>query len=238
LKFSHFIISSRAVIIMKNETLILGSSSPRRIEMMKNHGLDPIIIKPECDETLPDKIGMEDAVMYLSLKKALEIENLLKTGSYISQDTSKELLDKKPYIIAADTVVFYDGIIGKPIDMDDAFDILSMLSGKMHYVATGVSIVCAGTTVRRSFCEISKVFFKKYTQSELNEYLNTLDPQKKASAKDGTIHIPYEWEDKAGGYAIQGTFGKYIDHIEGDYDNIVGFPWTRIEKEFNYIKSK
>ena len=53
-----------------------------------------------------------------------------------------------------------------------------------------------------------------FSDEELNEYL------------EGS-----EWQDKAGGYAIQGHFGKYIEKIEGDYDNVVGFPWTRIEKE-------
>lgn len=59
---------------MKNENIILASSSPRRIEMMEAHGINPIIIKPDCSETLPANIGMQDAVMFLSLKKALNVE--------------------------------------------------------------------------------------------------------------------------------------------------------------------
>lgn len=195
-------------ITMKDEMIILGSSSPRRIEMMKKHGLDPIIIKPECEEDLPDGIGMEEAVMLLSLRKALWIERLLD-GSF---------LEKSPFIIAADTVVYKDKIIGKPRDRNDAFDILSRLRADSHYVATGVTILRAGCTVRTTFCEVSRVFFKDYTDDELNAYLDT-----------------DEAYDKAGGYAIQGAFGKYIDRIEGDYDNIVGFPWTRIEQEFDNL---
>ena len=66
---------------MKNENIILASSSPRRIEMMEAHGINPIIIKPDCSETLPANIGMQDAVMFLSLKKALNVEAKLLSES-------------------------------------------------------------------------------------------------------------------------------------------------------------
>lgn len=67
---------------------------------------------------------------------------------------------------------------------------------------------------RAGFAEITKVFVKDFSDEELNAYLDTDEPY-----------------DKAGAYAIQGIFSKHIDHIEGDYDNVVGFPWERIEKE-------
>lgn len=198
---------------MKNNVVILASSSPRRIEMMNNHGINPVIIKPVCEETLPEGCGMEDAVLFLSLKKALTVEAEVKKD--------QDLLNKAPYIIAADTVVYKDKIIGKPEDKEDAFNILTSLRGEPHYVATGVSIICAGTAKRCSFCEVTKVYFNDYTDEELDAYLDTDEPY-----------------DKAGAYAIQGTFGKYVDHIEGDLDNVIGFPWARIVKEFDILANK
>ena len=62
------------------------------------------------------------------------------------------------------------------------------------------------------------MFFKDYSDEELLAYLDT-----------------DEAYDKAGGYAIQGWFSRYVDHIEGDYDNVVGFPWKRIEKELAHF---
>lgn len=200
----------KGIIFMEKNHIILASASPRRIEIMKQHGINPDIMPADVDEALPHDISMEEAVMYLALKKALYVENRVLEDGYES-----------PYILAADTVVYKDRIIGKPSDRQHAFDILDSLRGREHFVATGVCILQAGMPVRHCFCEVTKVFFKNYTDNEINEYLDTDEPY-----------------DKAGAYAIQGTFGKYIDHIEGDLENVIGFPWNRIEKELEYLKIK
>ena len=205
---------------MKNENIILASSSPRRIEMMKAHGIKPVIIKPECEETLPENIGMADAVMFLSLKKALSVEALVLSQACPNTAEGNETNGTDaPYIIAADTVVYKDGIIGKPKDESDAFRILKKLKGSSHFVASGVTILQAGTARRRTFCEVTEVFFKDYSDEELAAYVKSDEPY-----------------DKAGGYAIQGTFGKYIDHIDGDMNNVIGFPWERIVREFEILR--
>lgn len=195
---------------MNKQEIILASSSPRRIEIMKKNGINPIIMPANIDETIPKKSQMEDAVMYLALKKAL----------YIESKISKQV-NSAPIIMAADTIVYKDKIIGKPKDKDDAYNILWSLKGNNHYVATGVCILQTGKPIRHCFCEITKVFFKDYTKQELDEYLNTPEPY-----------------DKAGAYAIQGTFGKYVEHIEGDLNNVIGFPWDRIKKEYNNLFNK
>ena len=207
---------------MKKENIILASSSPRRIEMMQKNGYNPIIMPADVDEALPEEIGMEDAVMYLALKKALYVENELLSNKEASSNTSVLEVtdsDNAPYIIAADTVVFKDSIIGKPMDREDAFNILWYLNGKEHYVTTGVCILKAGTPIRHCFYEVTKVYFKNYTEQELNDYLDTDEPY-----------------DKAGAYAIQGYFGKYVERIEGDLNNVIGFPWDRIENELAKLK--
>ncbi|MEE0742059.1 MAG: Maf family protein [Emergencia sp.] len=184
------------------KTIILASSSPRRINMMKDHGFDPVIIPADIEEHLPSGIGMRDAVMFLALKKALAVEHTVLPTH------------KGSVIIAADTVVYKDEILGKPKDRQDAFSMLTKIKNTGHYVATGVAIIEAGKPHRHVFCDVTEVFCKNYTNEDLNAYLDTEEPY-----------------DKAGAYAIQGMFAKHIDHYIGDFDTVVGFPWTRIEEE-------
>lgn len=183
---------------MKNTGIVLASGSPRRIEIMRRHGISPVVMRTEVEERLPDDIGMEEAVMYLALKKALWAE----------ERCTDEL------IIAADTVVYLDRIIGKPKDEQDAVRILKSLRGKQHVVATGVAFLSAHTEFRTVFCESTRVFFSDYTDEDIAAYVATGEPM-----------------DKAGGYAVQGGFARYISRLEGDYDNVVGFPWKRIHSE-------
>ena len=173
--------------------------------MMKNAGFDPEIMPADIDETLPFCMSPQVATMYLALQKALHVEQMIW-----DRDTSV------PIIIAADTVVVHDGrIIGKPKDKDEAYAILSGLRGTSHHVITGVCIIAPGTlpasTVKHCFYEDTEVFFTDYTDEELLAYIETDEPY-----------------DKAGGYAIQGTFARYIDHFEGSLNNVIGFPIEQI----------
>lgn len=189
---------------MNEFKVILASSSPRRIEMLQNENIEPIIISPLVDETIDDDMSMEEAVQFLALKKALFVESSIERESILEPSV----------IIGADTVVYSDRIIGKPESKEEAFQILSELKGKTHLVATGVAILEPFSPRRKVFCEITRVFFKDYTVEEIMDYINTDEPY-----------------DKAGGYAIQGAWGKHIDHIEGDFENVIGFPLTRIKEE-------
>ncbi|WP_251630216.1 Maf family protein [Emergencia sp. JLR.KK010] len=179
------------------KTIILASSSPRRIEMMHKHGYDPIIMPADIDETLPENISAKDAVMFLALKKALYVEQKAAPGSII---------------IAADTVVYKDGILGKPENRSDAARMLRKIKNTSHQVATGVAILIASESTRNVFYDITEVFCKDFNDDELSAYLDTDEPY-----------------DKAGAYAIQGIFAKHIDHWNGSFDTVVGFPWELIE---------
>ena len=187
---------------MKEKNFVLASASPRRIEMMRSHGLEPIVCPADIEENLPLVDDMKETVMFLALKKAKAVES------------SNANIPKGSIIIAADTVVYKDEIMGKPIDFEDGFNMLSKLRNTYHYVTTGVALVEAGCENARVFAEVTKVYFKDYSDEELRAYLET-----------------DEAYDKAGAYAIQGYFAKHIEKFEGDYDNVVGFPWTRIEEE-------
>lgn len=190
---------------------ILASGSPRRIAMMRQHGIEPLVMPARIEENLPPQHGMCETVMFLALKKAKWAED-----AFLRKNAGKP--SSAPVILAADTIVYADEIMGKPLDAEDGFRMLAKLRDGMHYVATGVALVEAGRQNARVFTEVTKVFFRHYTDEELHAYLDT-----------------GEAYDKAGGYAIQGTFARYVDHIEGDYDNVVGFPWARIEKELSLL---
>ena len=97
--------------------------------------------------------------------------------------------------------------MGKPKDFEDGMRMLKKLSGKMHYVVSGVAVLNAMGDGGKVFSCVTKVCFKEYCDEELSEYLKT-----------------DEAYDKAGGYAIQGYFERYVDHIEGSYNNVVGLP--------------
>ena len=193
--------------------------------MLRDAGYDPVVKPASIIENLPFDMLPETATMYLALSKAMAVA--AKAGSGSIKDWAPD--DEEITILAADTVVVYDGeIIGKPADENDAFAILSRLRGTSHHVITGCCVlkippidtnalsdspVPLHSYKTACFYEDTEVFFKNYTYAELRAYVQTDEPY-----------------DKAGGYAIQGTFGKYIDHFSGDYDNVIGLPLTKVKQ--------
>ena len=122
-------------------------------------------------------------------------------------------------VIGADTiVVLRREILGKPKDAADAARMLSELSGRVHEVMTGVCVIdiCEGQKVSEaSFSECTKVFVSRLTPQDIEDYIATGEPF-----------------DKAGAYGIQGVFARYIERIDGDYNNVVGLPVGRLFREF------
>lgn len=115
-------------------------------------------------------------------------------------------------VIGADTIVVLDGrIFGKPGDEEDARRMLRELAGRTHQVITGVCLVHGGQC--ETFAETTNVCFRDLSASEIDVYIATGEPL-----------------DKAGAYGIQGAAGAFVDHIEGDYDNVVGLPVARLER--------
>lgn len=201
--------------------MILASGSPRRKEIMETHGHRPIILPMDVDETLPDGIAPDDAVMYLSLKKGLACEDALLGRSADPRLDSVSV--DNALIVSADTIVYaYDifsekwCIMGKPADDDDAWRMLASIRGARHQVMTGVSLICPSQGIRRSFCDVTDVFVKEISDEDLKSYIDSGEPK-----------------GKAGGYAIQLGFGEYIDHIDGDYENVVGFPYEHFISEIS-----
>ena len=192
---------------------ILASASPRRKELLNQIGIFPLILPADIDENTAITDPYE-LVASLSRKKGRHVAELIR------QDNSYK--NRAALVIAADTVVAKkEVILGKPSDEADAFSMLEMLSGSEHEVLTGVSLslISSGMILReRHFVETTKVCVCDLTKEEIREYIATKEPM-----------------DKAGAYAIQGIFGKYISKIDGNYANVVGLPICSLYREMKGI---
>ena len=133
-------------------------------------------------------------------------ETALKKGLVYSNHFKDDI------ILCADTIVELDGkILEKPKDKEDARNMISKLSNRCHLVHTAAFI---GTKNNYEvICETTKVYVTSLSEAEIEDYISTNEPY-----------------DKAGAYAIQGIFGKYIDKIEGDYYNVMGLPLSSVVK--------
>lgn len=185
--------------------IILASQSPRRLEILRKHGYEPIVIPSNAEEVLPDNISMLDAVKTLSKQKAQAV-----------YESNPELRNEEELtiIIGSDTIVYKDEIMSKPQDANDAYRMLNSIRNTSHYVATGVTLIYAQTGEILVLSDVTTVYCKDYTDDDIWRYIKDEPPF-----------------DKAGSYAIQGRFGQYIDHIDGDYENVMGLPF-HIIKEF------
>lgn len=177
---------------------VLASKSPRRRELLENIGLEFDIAICDTDES--------------SVSKELEPGLYVRELSLIKALAAAKLCDKHSFVIGADTVVVHEGeILGKPADRQDAFRMLRKLSGKTHYVYTGVTVVDTDDMHAVSEYEKTAVEFRDITDKEIEYYIDNFDVT-----------------DKAGAYAIQEYAGVFVKRIDGDYFNIVGLPLCRL----------
>ena len=188
---------------MNNIKIILASASPRRKELLTQIGVkfDVMVSDKETDIDSTDPIK---ACEKQALQKALDIEE------------KAALKYKEDYIIiAADTIVSLEGsILGKPKDREDARLMLERISGKKHKVYTAVCVFNSRLKTHKSFVEETAVEVAELSKEDIDFYLSD-----------------DEAYDKAGAYAIQGLFSRYIVGIEGDYYNVMGLPVGRVYRE-------
>lgn len=186
------------------DKIILASQSPRRRELLTQIGLDYQVIPSTVEEVITET-DPKLVVQELSRQKAEDVAgSVLRDG--------EEIL-----VIGADTVVSYQGqILGKPVDTDDAVRMLSMLQGNAHSVFTGVTLIRRGLkeTWQVTFAEETRVHMYPMTEAEIRWYVGTGEPM-----------------DKAGAYGIQGLCARFVEKIEGDYNNVVGLPVGKIWQE-------
>ncbi|XP_046504859.1 probable bifunctional dTTP/UTP pyrophosphatase/methyltransferase protein, partial [Equus quagga] len=196
-----------------HKRVVLASASPRRQEILRQAGLRFEVVPSRFKETLP-KASFPTPPAYAvetAKQKALEVARRMHQKDLRAPDV----------VIGADTIVAVGGLIlEKPVDKQDAYSMLSRLSGKEHSVFTGVAIVhCCSRDGRldtdvSEFYEETRVQFSELSEELLWEYIDSGEPM-----------------DKAGGYGIQALGGMLVEQVHGDFLNVVGFPLNRFCKK-------
>ena len=175
---------------------ILASQSPRRKQLLQWAEVDFEVVVADIDESYPPGLEPQKVAVYIARNKALAVRSRVNDNRIT---------------IAADTIVVLENdIIGKPIDRQDAINILNRLSGSHHTVITGVCILNAKKEV--SFADVTDVEFHPLTIEQIEFYVDKYKPY-----------------DKAGAYAIQEWIGVVgIKCINGDFYNVMGLPVSRV----------
>jgi len=180
------------------QRLILASGSPRRLDLLAQAGIQPDKLMPmDLDETPRRAEHPRSLARRLAAKKA----------EAACQQVRLDPQWAGSYILAADTVVAVGRrILGKPEYLEEASSALHLLSGRSHWVYTGIAVMTPSSQMRIKVVE-TKVRFKRLTTMELRTYLDS-----------------GEWRGKAGGYAIQGFAGTFVQKLVGSYTGVVGLP--------------
>jgi septum formation protein len=183
------------------ESIILASQSPRRKTLLEWAEVPFQVIVRPTDESFPEGMPIEDVPVHIARNKAKAIGD-----------------NNGRVILAADTVVVLNNeIIGKPVDREDAINILSRLSGQTHLVITGVVILKGGQEI--VFYDTTEVEFHQLAHEQIVFYVDKYKPY-----------------DKAGAYAIQEWIGVTgIKKITGDFYNVMGLPVSRVVKTLSEL---
>lgn len=187
-----------------DKKLVLGSKSPRRQQLVKELGFPVEVRLKEVEEIYPDSLSAEEVPEYLSKLKSTPLVPGLKDNEIL---------------ITSDTVVVHDNkALGKPKDTNDARQMLSGLSGKVHQVITGVCLTSNEKQI--TFSTTTEVHFAEFTIDEIDFYIDRYKPF-----------------DKAGSYGIQEWIGYIgVQRINGCYYNVVGLPvhdlYQTLKREF------
>lgn len=171
--------------------LILASQSPRRRELLTQLGYQFSTCPADIDETVKTDESPIEYVERLALEKS----------QYIAKNQSDTTL-----VLGSDTcVVYQNNILGKPEDLAQCLEHLTMLSGNTHQVLTSIAVVQG--ELSKSVVVCTDVDFKVLSTEEIKNYWQTGEPQ-----------------DKAGSYGIQGIAGQFVKQINGSYSAVVGLP--------------
>lgn len=183
--------------------LILASKSPRRKQLLEAAGFTFKVVTIDFDEVFPEDMHPAKVAEYLAIEKNKAHRKAIHEGTIITSDT---------------VVIFNDQILGKPEDAEEAKSVLTLLSGKIHQVMSGVCI--SNERKQVSFSNTTEVKFRELSEEEIMHYLQEAPPL-----------------DKAGSYGIQDWIGLIgVEWIKGSYNNVVGLPvdevYHRLKEEF------
>ena len=172
--------------------LILASASPRRQGYFQDLGLEYRVHPADIDEELLPEEKPQDFVKRMATEKAVSVMDLYP----------------RSWIVAADTVVSLDDLVlGKPRDPLDAVSMLMALSGKEHWVQTGICLACQQEGFLAVQLVCTRVVFSPFSERVARAYVATGEPL-----------------DKAGSYGIQGQGAFLVKEVVGSYSNVVGLP--------------
>jgi len=178
--------------------IVLGSGSPRRVSLLTEMGISFTQIIPDVEE-----YGIKDEKPF---QYALDLAEL--KGDWVAKKIKPDQI-----AISCDTIVVLNNkVLGKPQDKENAFEILSQLSGQNHVVCTAVAFVDRNGILSSGF-EITDVFFNRVTSEQIKAYIDSGEPM-----------------DKAGAYGIQGMGAFLVDRIKGNLDNVIGLPSQLLEE--------
>jgi len=182
--------------------LVLASASPRRLALLEQVGIEPNALRPASIDETPKK-GERPR----SLAQRLARDKALTARDRVRREP--ELQDA--FVLAADTVVAIGRLVlGKPEYLDEAAKALATLSGRTHKVHSAVCLITPEDKMRMRIVE-TRVRFKRLSREEIDSYLAC-----------------GEWRGKAGGYAVQGIAGAFVEKIVGSYSNVVGLPLIEV----------
>ena len=176
--------------------IILGSSSSRRKQLLEMTGVNFSVKTFAVKEDFPSKLIGKEICEYIVSKKA---------------EPFKKIVSNEEIIITADTLVWYNNkCFGKPKDKNDAKEMLALFSGKIHSVITSVGFLTSKNF--EILTESTQVKYKDLNESEINYYVETVNPI-----------------DKAGSYGIQDWIGMIgVESIIGSYTSVLGLPIPQV----------
>lgn len=180
-------------------SIVLGSGSPRRRDLLEAAGFTVHVRPTGADESWPEE------------SPAQSVERLAARKMDVLLSAWPDELDRSLPALTADTVVFRDATpLNKPADSEHACKMLGSLSGRSHTVITAFCIEGLSAPRRVESVE-TEVWFRSLRAVEIERYVATGEPF-----------------DKAGGYGIQGLGGALVDRLEGSYTNVVGLPLVEV----------
>ena len=185
--------------------LILASNSPRRKKILTDMGLNFEVIPSDYDEKLESDTFSYEKIEDIATQKCLDVVRRV---------------DKNSLVLSADTVVvLHNKILGKPHTKENAFKMLSALSGETHMVVTALCAINTQTNRAVTISTTSYVRFNKWSDEMIHSYIDNFNPL-----------------DKAGSYGIQELPQGYLDKFEGSFENIVGLCPSAVESVLNKLE--
>ena len=187
----------------RNPIVVLASASPRRADLLRQLGVPfERLVSPEGEQPPPSGSGVGDYAVGAARVKARAVHDLVvEEGGAVPRG-------HRFVVVGADTVVREGGaVLGKPSGPEEATDMLRRLSGRTHYVYTGLVVVGPGEAKEQSGCEVTEVSMRALSAADIASYVACGEPL-----------------DKAGAYALQGAGRRFVERVVGSESNVIGLP--------------